>query len=59
MEWNLETHCLDPRRPEPHHLVESSLSKDADTPNYGLAVLRLVSEPFIDETHQIKPPRQN
>ncbi|KAL0002315.1 hypothetical protein SO802_016096 [Lithocarpus litseifolius] len=57
MEWNPETlqflsqcflHTLSPA-PEPRRLAESSLSKAADTPNYGLAVLRLVSEPSVDE----------
>ena len=57
MEWNPETlqflsqcflHTLSPA-PEPRRLAEASLSKAADTPNYGLAVLRLVSEPSVDE----------
>ena len=54
MEWNLE-----PCRLEPYRLTKSSLSKDANTPNYGLPLLRHISEPSVDETHQIKPPRQN
>ena len=37
----------------------ASLSKDANTPNYGLPLLCHISEPSVDETHQIKPPRQN
>ena len=57
MEWNPETlqflsqcflHTLSPA-PEPRRLAEASLSKATDTPNYGLAVLRLVSEPSVDE----------
>ncbi|XP_075668780.1 exportin-2-like [Castanea sativa] len=57
MEWNPETlqflsqcflHTLSPV-PEPRRIAESSLSKAAETPNYGLAVLRLVSEPSVDE----------
>ena len=57
MEWNSETlqflsqcflHTLSPA-PKLRRLAESSLSKAADTPNYGLAVLRLVSEPSVEE----------
>ena len=54
MEWNLKPCC-----PEHRRLTECSLSKDVDTPNYGLPLLRHDSEPFVDETHQIKPLRQN
>ena len=54
MEWNLEPRRLEPRHLEPRRLTKSSLSKDADTPNYSLAVLRLISELFVDETYQIK-----
>ncbi|GAB4838288.1 hypothetical protein Ancab_027816 [Ancistrocladus abbreviatus] len=57
MEWNPETlqflsqcflHTLSPN-PEPRRRAESSLSEAAERPNYGLAVLRLVAEPSIDE----------
>ncbi|XVF73012.1 hypothetical protein PTKIN_Ptkin12aG0167400 [Pterospermum kingtungense] len=57
MEWNPETlqflsqcflHTLSPQ-PEPRRAAESSLSEAADRPNYGLAVLRLVAEPSVDE----------
>lgn len=57
MEWNAETlqflsqcflHTLSPN-PEPRRRAESSLSEAADRPNYGLAVLRLVAEPSVDE----------
>ena len=57
MEWNSETlqflsqcflHTLS-SAPKLRRLAESSLSKAADTPNYGLAVLRLVSEPSVEE----------
>ncbi|XWS76864.1 hypothetical protein CRYUN_Cryun01aG0214600 [Craigia yunnanensis] len=57
MEWNPETlqflsqcflHTLSPQ-PEPRRAAESSLSESADRPNYGLAVLRLVAEPSVDE----------
>ncbi|KAK9056119.1 hypothetical protein SSX86_027207 [Deinandra increscens subsp. villosa] len=36
-------------QPEPRRLAEKNLSDAADTPNYGLAVLRLVAEPSVDE----------
>ncbi|ESQ39297.1 hypothetical protein EUTSA_v10001293mg [Eutrema salsugineum] len=57
MEWNPETlqflsqcflHTLSPV-PEPRRAAERSLSEAADLPNYGLAVLRLVAEPSVDE----------
>ncbi|XWS32031.1 hypothetical protein CRYUN_Cryun23aG0126100 [Craigia yunnanensis] len=57
MEWNPETlqflsqcflHGLSPQ-PEPRCAAESSLSEAADRPNYGLAVLRLVAEPSVNE----------
>ncbi|KAB1219642.1 Exportin-2 [Morella rubra] len=57
MEWNPETlsflsqcflHTLSPA-PEPRRRAEASLSGAADNPNYGLAVLRLVAEPSVDE----------
>uniref|UniRef100_A0A1J3EFA2 Exportin-2 n=1 Tax=Noccaea caerulescens TaxID=107243 RepID=A0A1J3EFA2_NOCCA len=57
MEWNPETlqflsqcflHTLSPV-PEPRRAAERSLSGAADLPNYGLAVLRLVAEPSVDE----------
>ncbi|EOX95681.1 Cellular apoptosis susceptibility protein / importin-alpha re-exporter, putative isoform 1 [Theobroma cacao] len=57
MEWNPETlqflsqcflHTLSPQ-PEPRRAAESSLSEAADRPNYGLAVLRLLAEPSVDE----------
>ncbi|KAL6960016.1 hypothetical protein U1Q18_051875 [Sarracenia purpurea var. burkii] len=57
MEWNPETlqflsqcflHTLSPY-PEPRRRAEASLLEAADRPNYGLAVLRLVSEPTVDE----------
>ncbi|KAL0002316.1 hypothetical protein SO802_016097 [Lithocarpus litseifolius] len=57
MEWSPETlqflsqyflHTLSPA-PELRRLAKSLLSKAADTPNYGLAVLRFVSEPSVDE----------
>ncbi|KAD3069050.1 hypothetical protein E3N88_36930 [Mikania micrantha] len=35
--------------PEPRRRAEKNLSDAADTPNYGLAVLRLVAEPSVDE----------
>ena len=54
MEWNLEPCHLEPRC-----LIESSFSKDADTPNYGLPLIHHISKPSVDETHQIKLPRQN
>ncbi|XP_022924701.1 exportin-2-like [Cucurbita moschata] len=57
MEWNPETlqllsqcflHTLSPA-PEPRRRAEASLTEAADRPNYGLAVLRLVAEPSVDE----------
>ncbi|XP_010518325.1 PREDICTED: exportin-2-like [Camelina sativa] len=57
MEWNQTTlqflsqcflHTLSPL-PEPRRSAEKSLAEAADAPNYGLAVLRLVAEPSIDE----------
>ncbi|KAL7197451.1 hypothetical protein ACSBR2_020068 [Camellia fascicularis] len=57
MEWTPETlqflsqcflHTLSPY-PEPRRHAESSLSEASDRPNYGLAVLRLVAEPTVDE----------
>ncbi|VVB03515.1 unnamed protein product [Arabis nemorensis] len=57
MEWNPETlqflsqcflHTLSPE-PEPRRAAERSLLEAADLPNYGLAVLRLVAEPSVDE----------
>ncbi|GMY07553.1 exportin-2 [Fagus crenata] len=57
MEWNPETleflsqcflHTLSPA-PEPRRHAESSLSDAADRPNYGLAVLRLLAEPSVDD----------
>ncbi|KAK7338072.1 hypothetical protein VNO77_18670 [Canavalia gladiata] len=57
MDWNPQTlqflsecflHTLSPA-PEPRRQAESSLSDAADRPNYGLAVLRLVAEPSIDD----------
>ncbi|KAL1191616.1 Exportin-2 [Cardamine amara subsp. amara] len=57
MEWNPETlqflsqcflHTLSPV-PEPRRAAEKSLSEATDLPNYGLAVLRLVAEPSVDE----------
>ncbi|KAG2725556.1 hypothetical protein I3843_01G072700 [Carya illinoinensis] len=57
MEWNAETlqflsqcflHTLSPA-PEPRRRAEASLSGASDSPNYGLAVLRLVAEPSVDE----------
>ncbi|GKU96630.1 hypothetical protein SLEP1_g9842 [Rubroshorea leprosula] len=57
MEWNPETlqflsqcflHTLSPL-PEPRRAAEKSLSEAADRPNYGLAVLRLVAEPTVDD----------
>ncbi|XP_035539805.1 exportin-2-like [Juglans regia] len=61
MEWNPETleflsqcflHTLSPA-PEPRRHAEASLSAAADSPNYGLAVLRLVAEPSVDEQIRI------
>ncbi|KAL1191648.1 Exportin-2 [Cardamine amara subsp. amara] len=57
MEWNPDTlqflsqcflHTLSPV-PEPRRAAEKSLSEATDLPNYGLAVLRLVAEPSVDE----------
>ncbi|KAK7389795.1 hypothetical protein VNO78_25089 [Psophocarpus tetragonolobus] len=57
MEWNPQTlqflsecflHTLSPS-PEPRRRAESSLAEAADSPNYALAVLRLVAEPSIDD----------
>ncbi|OMO70241.1 hypothetical protein COLO4_28677 [Corchorus olitorius] len=57
MEWNPETlqflsQCflltLSPQL-ETRRAAESSLSEAADTPNYGLCVLRLVVEPSVNE----------
>ncbi|XP_009336759.2 exportin-2 [Pyrus x bretschneideri] len=57
MEWNPETlqhlsqcflHTLSPS-PEPRRRAEASLSEASLHPNYGLAVLRLVAEPTVDD----------
>lgn len=57
MEWNPQTlqflsqsflDTLSPL-PEPRRRAEKNLSDAADSPNYGLAVLRLVAEPSVDE----------
>ncbi|CAL5195941.1 unnamed protein product [Lathyrus oleraceus] len=57
MEWNPQTlqflsecflNTLSPA-PEPRRRAESSLSEAADSPNFGLVVLRLVAEPAVDE----------
>lgn len=57
MEWNPETlqflsqcfvNTLSPL-PEPRRRAEAALAEAADRPNYGLAVLRLVAEPAVDE----------
>ncbi|KAH6830093.1 cellular apoptosis susceptibility protein [Perilla frutescens var. hirtella] len=57
MEWNHETlqilsqyfvNTLSPL-PEPRRRAEAALAEFADRPNYGLAVLRLVAEPAVDE----------
>ncbi|KAK6142670.1 hypothetical protein DH2020_023018 [Rehmannia glutinosa] len=57
MEWNPETlqflsqcflNTLSPL-PEPRRRAEAALAEAADRPNYGLAVLRLVAEPSVDE----------
>lgn len=57
MEWNQQTleflsqaflDTLSPL-PEPRRRAESRLSDASDSPNYGLAVLRLVAEPAVDE----------
>ncbi|KAK9054992.1 hypothetical protein SSX86_026071 [Deinandra increscens subsp. villosa] len=57
MEYNAKSlqflsHCfLDTQSPQPElrRDAERNLSYAADTPNYGLAVLRLVAEPSVDE----------
>lgn len=57
MEWNQETlqtlsqcflQTLSPN-PEPRRQAESYLAEAADRPNYGLAVLRLLAEPSVDD----------
>ncbi|XP_051129556.1 exportin-2-like [Andrographis paniculata] len=57
MEWNPETlqflsqcflNTLSPL-PEPRRKAEAALAEAAGRPNYGLAVLRLVAEPSVDE----------
>ncbi|KAK1583226.1 hypothetical protein Q3G72_022000 [Acer saccharum] len=57
MEWNPETlgnlsqyffHTLSPA-PEPRRTAEKSLADAADTPNYGIVVLRLVAEHTVDD----------
>ncbi|KAL2490250.1 Exportin-2 [Abeliophyllum distichum] len=57
MEWNPETlqflsqcflNTLSPL-PEPRRRAEAALAEAADKLNYGLAVLRLVAEPSVDE----------
>ncbi|PIN12388.1 Nuclear export receptor CSE1/CAS (importin beta superfamily) [Handroanthus impetiginosus] len=57
MEWNPETlqflsqcflNTLSPL-PEPRRRAEAALAEAAERPNYGLAVLRLVAEPSVDE----------
>ncbi|KAG6427215.1 hypothetical protein SASPL_111457 [Salvia splendens] len=57
VEWNAETlqflsqcfiNTLSPL-PEPRRRAEAALSEAADRANYGLAVLRLVAEPAVDE----------
>ncbi|XP_027115455.2 exportin-2 [Coffea arabica] len=57
MEWSPQTlqflsecflNTLSPL-PEPRRRAESALSDAADKPNYGLAVLRLVAEPSVDD----------
>ncbi|CAK9136910.1 unnamed protein product [Ilex paraguariensis] len=57
MEWNPETlqflsqcflNALSPQ-PEPRRRAEAALAEASDKPNYGLAVLRLVAEPSVDE----------
>ncbi|XP_071741375.1 exportin-2-like [Rutidosis leptorrhynchoides] len=57
MEWNPQTlqflsQCFSDTlstQPEPRRRAEKNLSDAADNPNYGLAVLLLVSEPAVDE----------
>ncbi|KAJ9171521.1 hypothetical protein P3X46_014879 [Hevea brasiliensis] len=41
-------HTLSPA-PEPRRAAEAKLTEAADSPNYALAVLRLVAEPSVDE----------
>ncbi|CAK9152939.1 unnamed protein product [Ilex paraguariensis] len=57
MEWNTETlqflsqcflNTLSPL-PEPRRRAEAALAEASDKPNFGLAVLRLVAEPSVDE----------
>ncbi|CAI8607685.1 unnamed protein product [Vicia faba] len=57
MEWNPQTlqflsqcfvNTLSPV-PEPRRQAESSLSEAANSPNFGLVVLRLVAEPAVDD----------
>ncbi|KAH7519468.1 exportin-2 [Ziziphus jujuba] len=57
MDWNPQTlhflsecflHTLSPS-PEPRRRAEASLLEASDRPNYGLAVLRLVAEPSVDD----------
>ncbi|KAL2468925.1 Exportin-2 [Forsythia ovata] len=57
MEWSPETlqflsqcflNTLSPL-PEPRRRAEAALAEASDKPNYGLAVLRLVAEPSVDE----------
>ncbi|KAK0600154.1 hypothetical protein LWI29_012237 [Acer saccharum] len=57
MEWNPETlrnlslcffHTLSPAT-EPPRAAEKSLADAADSPNYGLVVLRLVAEHTVDD----------
>ncbi|XP_047960190.1 exportin-2-like [Salvia hispanica] len=57
VEWNAETlqflsqcfiNTLSPL-PEPRRHAEAALAEAADRANYGLAVLRLVAEPAVDE----------
>ncbi|GKB28045.1 exportin-2 [Tanacetum coccineum] len=57
MEWNQQTltflsqsflDTLSPL-PEPRRRAEKNLSDASDSPNFTLAVLRLVAEPSVDE----------
>ncbi|KAL0464931.1 UNVERIFIED_CONTAM: Exportin-2 [Sesamum latifolium] len=57
MEWNPETlqflsqcflNTLSPI-PDPRRRAEEALAEAATRPNYGLAVLRLVAEPSVDD----------
>ncbi|XP_058757292.1 exportin-2 [Vicia villosa] len=57
MEWNPQTlqflsqcflNTLSPA-PEPRRQAEASLSEAAESPNFGLVVLRLVAEPAVDD----------